>query len=61
MSYDNSIKPTFGLTKYIGLCGVEKGYGNYGCQCFSQPCEWEKKWTINYNPKNRKLYKNLHN
>lgn len=58
LSYD-SIKPTFGLSKYLGLCGVERGQGSNGCNCFMQPCEWSTKWTKNYNPKNSKLYRSL--
>ena len=37
MSY-NTIKPIFGISKYIGLCGMENGEGAHGCQCFRQPC-----------------------
>lgn len=39
MNY-KSIKPTIGLGKYMVLCGMEKGEGIQGCQCFRQPCKY---------------------
>lgn len=58
ISYD-SIKPVIGFSKYFTFCGIERGDGADGCQCFTQPCEWSRKWVKNCNPKNKKLYRNL--
>jgi hypothetical protein len=58
MNYQ-AIKPTFGLGKYINLCGMENGEGKEGCKCFRQPCKYSLEWTKNCSPKNKKLYINL--